>query len=414
MVTAEMSAFDREFVRFLKDPNERTNPYPFYRRMRERGPVYFSEQMDTWFVTGLEEVQVLTRHPAISNVPRRGVHGGDHSESRARRGISKQLLYIDPPLHTNLRGLASRLFLPRTVEVRRERIAEMVAEIVEEMGQKKEVEFLREIATQVPLLILCELLGLPPGDKEKFLYFTERYLALLEPTVSPEVEAAGERAYREFCEYIGPLIDASRAVGADDETLLGALASAEARGELSREDVENYLMFLVQGGHETTAGQLTNGLYLMLRHPDQWEKLREDPSCASTAVEEMVRFEGAPRNLVARWAASDLDIGGSHIAEGDRIVAILGAANRDPRVFDQPDRFDVTRAPNRHVGFGFGSHACLGAPLARVELQEFFRLLPQRLPSIELSSPVEWRPTWTFRIPAALRVKVVEISEPAP
>jgi cytochrome P450 len=397
--------FDEAVVDFLRDPESRVDPYPFYRRMREVDPVLHSPGLDMWIVTGYDETREVLRETRYSTAPRhaKGFRGVGEL-SRARRGISQQVLYAEPPEHPRLRGLINRTFLPRAMERRRDEIGAMVDAALDVMNGRDEVEFMSEVAAKVPMLITCGLLGIPESEAPRLLHWTEGYLALLEPDATPDVEEAGGRVFDEFAAFVAPLIG-ERLAGPDPgDDLLGELVAAERDGQLTREELENYALILMVGAHETTAGMLTNGVITLLAHEGAWQALAADPDLAPGAVEELLRFESPSRNAVPRYSSEDLEAGGHVIPAGEKIVCILGAANRDPRIFEEPERFDMTRSPNRHIGFGFGAHACVGAPLARIELQESFRRLPARFPDIALAGPVAWRPSWTLRIPLALRL----------
>ncbi len=397
------SLADRFFVEAMS-PAFRDDPYPHYERFR--GPNPLLRVADTiWFALGHGDVTNLLRHPGMST-----------DESHATTEIGKtgpgevktqSLLFMDPPDHTRLRTLVARAFTPRRIEGLRAATEAITAELLDAMvADRAPVDLIQAFAYPLPVRVICSLLCIPAADEAVFTGWSRGIARSLDPTVlrSAEIDAAIEQARSELRAYLGDLLEFRRRTPGDD--LLSGLAAVEADGDrISSGEVLSLAVLLLVAGHETTVNLIGNGVLALLRAPDQLALLRRSPERVSGAVDELLRFDG-PVQITQRIATEDMEVVGCKVHGGDEILLVLGAANRDPAVFAEPHRLDVTRDARRHVGFGGGIHHCLGAVLARMETQIALAALLDRFGRIELAGTPVRRPTFTLRglesLPVAL------------
>ena len=355
---------------------------------------------------------VLTRHDDVSQVIRdprfRVAFSREGSRSQLGDGaafayVSRRMSNYNPPDHTRLRSLVTKAFTVKRVESMRPHIQAIADELLDRVRARRQIDVLEALAHPLPSLIICEMLGVPEADRSRFSAWTEDIAFLIAFTIEPERLVAAERAAGEFMDYVRALIAARRNNLGDD--LLSALIAAEESGDrLSEDELVATVVFLFSAGHQTTRDLTGNALIGLLRHLDQRDLLAANPALLPEAVEECLRFD--PSVVVtARRPVEDVSIRGRRIPAGERVHLSLSAANRDPSVFVDPDRFDIKRQFKEHVTFGGGIHYCLGAALARVELQIIFGTLLRRYPRIRLAdAPIQWRKTITFRGPLALEV----------
>ena len=397
------SLADRFFVEAMS-PAFREDPYPHYERFRGTKPLL--RVADTiWFALGHGDVTNLLRHPGMST-----------DESHATTEIGKtgpgevktqSLLFMDPPDHTRLRNLVARAFTPRRIEGLRAATEAITAELLDAMvADRAPVDLIQAFAYPLPVRVICSLLGIPAADEAVFTGWSRGIARSLDPTIlrSAEIDAAIEQARRELRAYLGDLLEFRRRTPGDD--LLSGLAAVEADGDrISSGEVLSLAVLLLVAGHETTVNLIGNGVLALLRAPDQLAVLRRSPDLVGPAVDELLRFDG-PVQITQRIATEDMEVVGCKVRGGDEILLVLGAANRDPAVFAEPHRLDVTRDARRHVGFGGGIHHCLGAVLARMETQIALANLLDRFGRIELAGAPVRRPTFTLRglesLPVAL------------
>jgi cytochrome P450 len=397
------SLADRFFVEAMS-PAFRDDPYPHYERFRGAEPLL--RVADTiWFALGHGDVTNLLRHPGMST-----------DESHATTEIGKtgpgavktqSLLFMDPPDHTRLRNLVARAFTPRRIEGLRAATEAITAELLDAMvADRAPVDLIQAFAYPLPVRVICSLLGIPAADEAVFTGWSRGIARSLDPTIlrSAEIDAAIEQARRELRAYLGDLLEFRRKTPGDD--LLSGLAAVEADGDrISSGEVLSLAVLLLVAGHETTVNLIGNGVLALLRAPDQLAVLRRSPDLVGPAVDELLRFDG-PVQITQRIATEDMEVVGCKVRGGDEILLVLGAANRDPAVFAEPHRLDVTRDARRHVGFGGGIHHCLGAVLARMETQIALANLLDRFGRIELAGAPVRRPTFTLRglesLPVAL------------
>jgi cytochrome P450 len=360
--------------------------------LRERWPVVRSTAGD-FEILRYEHVEPLLRDPRM----RQALH-----RMLANQGIDSGPLYewwqliipaLDPPVHTRLRSLIGRALTPKQVEKVRPGIVELTHTLLDDvMAQGADaVDVLDGLCNELPLTVLCEMLGIAPGDQAVVEQWTVTVGLAFSAYLPPDLRREIEHAIVEFDAFTSELIDRRRADPGDD--LFSALVHAEEAGDrLSRPELQALLVNLLFAGHDTTRSTLSIMLWLLATHPDQLARLRADPRLIPNAVEEMVRYEPIISGI-PRIPTVDLDVGGVPIPAGSYVTLSVPSANRDPRQFRDPDRLDVTRADNHHLGFGRGVHHCVGANVARAELQEGLRVILERCPVIEsrTEAPV-WQP----------------------
>ena len=354
--------FDAEF---------RKNPYPLYHRFLEEDPVHESP-LGGLVLSRHEDAMSLLRDPRASSDFRKSPNFRQQVEAQgfdydAIMMESRSFLFLDPPDHTRLRGLVNKAFTPRVVEGLRPRIEQIVGRLIDAALEKGEVDVMEDIAYPLPVQIICDMLGVPVEDNARFRAWTNEAARSLDPdfALPPEEIERRQRTFEAMQGYFTDLVAHRRADPRDD--LISALIAAEDEGKtLTETELISTCILLLIAGHETTVNLIGNGTLQLLRHPGQLQKLRDDPSLIGTAVEELLRFD-PPVQLTGRLALEDMEFGGKTLKKGDQAVILIGAANRDPEQFTEPQRLDVTRTENRHLAFGMGVHFCLGAPLARVE-----------------------------------------------
>ena len=367
-------------------------PHDLFDRDRAAAPVRWVEHRPGdgyWSVTRYELVkEVLGDQPRFSSW-RGGISIKDSSE-RALDAQRQMLITMDPPEHTAHRLTVNRRFVPRSIEEWHERITAIAADTIDhavaEGGERRACDFVEAIAAEVPLIVIAELLGVTPEHRDRFHAWSDAVANSQDPEYAAS-DADVVRAIKEMSAYGLERVAERRAAPHDD--LLTAIAQAEVRGEpLDEVHQGQWFFLLLAAGNETTRNALSGSLIAFDEYRDQARLLGERPELLDSAVEEVLRWF-SPVHYFRRTATADTMLGGEHIAEGERVVVWLAAANRDPEVFDDPHRFDITRDPNPHLAFGYGTHFCLGAHLARLELRVTLPLLFERLPGLRLTGPPE-------------------------
>lgn len=291
--------------------------------------------------------------------------------------------FADPPKHTRLKKPVARAFLPAAVARLRPRIQDIVDDLIDAFPQSGEIDLLSSFALPLPLITICEYLGIPVADRPLFQEWS--YVLSQDPLQHPEADM--KRASAQFRDYFTALVAERRAELRDD--LLSTLIRARDAGELTEDELLSTILLLIIAGHKTVANMVGNGTLLLLRHPEQLAMLRADPRLIPSAIEEILRYEGSAAWASLRIAAQDLQLGGVAIPKGSFVHLSLSSAGHDPEAYDDPERFDVTRSPNRHLSFGHGTHFCIGAPLARLQGELAFGTLLRRLPRFELAVAAE-------------------------
>ena len=384
-------------------PDGRRDPYPRYARLRELAPIHRSA-LGFWVLTRYDDCQSVLRDPRFGKGDRRERREAMFSLSEEAaaaledlRSRAPSMLMLDPPDHTRLRGLVSKAFTPRTVERMRPHIERLLDDLLDGIDPGAgPCDVMQAVAFPLPVTVIGELLGVPPADRARFQPLVRASTALLELTVDTEQLLAAAAAGQEMGEYFsGLLADRRRKPG--DDLLSELLAVSEGGDTLSEGELISTAILLFGAGFETTTNLIGNGLLALLRHPSELARLRSDPGLIRSAVDELLRFD-SPVQLDGRMAAEDVTVAGTAIADGDFVVTLLGACNRDPSHFPDPDRLDLGRDDGPPLSFGSGIHYCLGAALARVEGQVVFDRLLERFPHMELATGgVDYRTSLTLR-----------------
>lgn len=379
-------------------PEFHANPYPFYHRLRAQEPVHQSS-MGFWVLTRYDDVVMVLRDPRFG---RQGFHSmlaGVYASPTNPDPLPPSMLFQDPPDHTRLRALVNKAFTPRVIEEMRPHIQDIVDGLVDRVQGTGTMDVIADLAYPLPVKVICEMLGVPAGDHETIRRWSADLARSLDAIGLPtdaEVREQGTQARRALGEYFRALIPERRRQPRAD--LLTALIAAEESGDrLTERELLAMCILLFVAGHETTVNLIGNGIFALLRHPAELQRLRQEPPLIASAVEEFLRYD-SPVQRTARIPTCDVEIEGHKIPHGAMVVAVIGAANRDPAHFSDPDRLDIARLANRHVAFGFGIHFCLGAPLARLEAQMAIGTLVQRAPHLRLATEApEWRESSTLR-----------------
>ena len=390
----------------LLDPQVLANPYPLYQRLRSQDPVHWDPFLHVWVVTRYTDVvQVLNEFSADRTpTPDQLTVMGLAALGPIAAVMVKQMLFLDAPKHTRLRGLASQAFTPRRVQVLRQHIQEITDRLIDAVLPAGRMDVIADLAEPLPAIVTAELLGVPAAHHQQLKLWSQDFAEMLgnfqhNPDRVPRILASVEGMTKYFR---AALIEQRGTAG---EGLLGALMNAEVDGDrLSDDEIIANVIVTMVGGQETTTNLIGNGTLALLRERVQLEKLRGDPSLIPSAVEELLRYE-SPSQHTARLAPDDVRLGDRVIRKRQAVIAVMGAANRDPARFPDPDTLDISRSDNRHVAFGWASHICFGAPLARIEGQIAFEALLRRFPDLQLrSGPLVWRPNLGLRGLTALPV----------
>ncbi|RZS29467.1 cytochrome P450 [Herbihabitans rhizosphaerae] len=388
------------------DPAFVADPYPAFAALREGAEVHRHDGLG---------LAVAVSHAACSAVLRDRSVGRVWTDATPPDAFEafnllhrNSLLESEPPRHTRLRRLISAAFARGHTERLRPRVQAIAAGMVDTLAAKIDgdgsADLLAELAGPLPIEVIGELLGVPPADRPLLQPWSNAIVKMYEYGLPPERAAAAERASAEFVDYLRTLARERAAHPGDD--LVSDLVSVSDDGEtLSEDELVGTAVLLLMAGHEATVNVIGNGVYALLRQRAEWDRLRADRTLVDTAVEELIRFD-APLQLFERTAAEDVTIAGHTVRRGEKIAALLGAAARDPKVFAEPDRLDVGRSPNPHLGFGGGIHYCVGAPLARVEIAAALEALADRLPTLRLAEEPRRRAEFVIRGWRTLRVTV--------
>ena len=366
-------------------PQLRANPYPLYDELRRKDPVHRMRLIDGWVLTNYEDVDMVLRdHRRFGN------------EGRDFGYIPYiSMLDLDPPAHTRIRGLVSRGFTPRSVSALEPRVRQRVDELLDALEGRDRIDLIQDFAFPLPVIVIAELLGVPPEDREQFNEWSNIAALTVDPLLNETQVRRVRQAIEELFEYFDGVAAARRKDPQDD--LVSVLANAEEDGErLSREDLLINLVLFLAAGNETTRNLIGNGTLALLRHPEQLQRLRDAPGLLDTAIDELLRYD-SPVQVDGRIVRESLEIGGKKIRPGQRVLCILGAANRDPAAFPDPDTLDIGREAGNHLAFGRGIHYCLGAPLARLEGRIAFEALLSRYQSLALAEEPRYRDQVTLR-----------------
>ena len=378
------------------------DPHSYFSVLRAHDPVHWNEKYRAWFIHRYDDVLDALRDSRFSSERIGAAYDRLTGDQKAQRQptydiLMDWLVFRDPPDHTRLRRLVSRAFTPRAVEAWRERINGVVDELIDDLSERGQFDLIEDFAYPIPAVVIAEMMGVPADDRDRFKDWSDDVMILVFGARGVgDRRARAQQGLIELSAYLGELVTHYRQRPADN--IISNLVEA-SEGDDSLEDPEivaNCVLFLF-GGHETTTNLIGNGMRVLLQHPDELKRLRDDPSLIKPGVEEILRFDG-PSKMEVRTLADEVELRGKTLPAGDMVYLVQHAANRDPEAFDQPDRFDVTRDPNNHIGFGFGLHFCLGASVARLEGTIALEALVRRLPNLELGpEPEVWVPTMLSR-----------------
>ena len=401
-----------DFDQALLTPAYLADPYPYYRALRDNDPVHWSPRMNAWVLTRYEDVFDALSDARLISGRRVETYANQlpGSTQPSLKPLFDQVDHwmgnMDPPNHTRLRKLVNKVFTPNMVEGLRPDIEQFVTELLDAIEAGGGLEFVGDFAYPLPAIVIANMLGVPPEDRNRFMRWSDdltAYVGTGQPDLAVAEEASQSAA--ELTDFFRQLAAQRRIDPRDD--LISSLVQLEDEGEtLTEWELLGMCGFLLVAGHETTMGLLSNGMLALLRNPNQLERLRHDVDLTASAVEEMLRFDSSIQHQT-RVASERMEMNDRMIEEGDRVIAFIGAANRDPEQFPNPDRFDIARSPNKHLAFGYGIHFCLGAPLARLEAQIAFPMILKRFPQLQLKpEPFKNRLHTSNRNPLTLPLEI--------
>jgi cytochrome P450 len=393
------------------DPAFVANPYPAYAELRERGPIHRYEPTNQWLIPRYEDVNGLLRDRRFG---RTYLHLGTHREMGRPEDpdytdafwwlIRNGILDMEPPDHTRVRRLVAKAFTPRRVEELRPTVQSIMNSLVDRVAGAGEVDLISALAEPLPVTVIAELLGIPERDRHHLRPWSAEICRMYELAPTEEDGRAASKAALEFSAYLRELIGERRRNPTGD--LISGLVEVVDQGErLSEDEMIGTCVLVLNAGHEATVNVTGNGWWSLFRNPDQLELLRREPELLAKAVEELMRYD-TPLQMFERWVLEDVEIHGVEVSKGSELALLFGSANHDPDVYGRPDELDVTREHNPHMSFGAGIHFCLGAPLARVELQTSFGTLLRRFPNMELVEEPGWKPNYIIRGLRELRVRL--------
>jgi pimeloyl-[acyl-carrier protein] synthase len=402
MVTSDASL---SLVRLL-EPEVLANPYPLYRKLRSEDPVHWDRFLQTWVVTRYADVMEVLHAFSADRTPT--------PEQLSAMSLSvlnpiatvmvKQMLFMDPPTHTRLRGLASAAFTPQRVRALHAHIQEIADNLLDKVQARGRMDVIADFAAPLPAIVTAEMLGVPTDDHVDLKRWSADFAEMLgnfqhNPDRVSRVLASTNKLVGYFQDTICKMRDHPR------EGLVYSFMTAQVDGDrLSEEEIVANCIVTMVGGQETTTNLIGNGLLALLRHREQLDQLRSDPALIPSAVEELLRYE-SPSQHTGRIARDDVEMGGKQIRKGQAVMAVMAAANRDPERFPDPDQLILDRKDNKHLAFGWSSHFCFGAPLARMEGQIAFETMLRRLTNLQLvPGPLIWRENSGLRGLTALPV----------
>ena len=376
----------------------RRDPFPLYDRLRDDSPVLHDPRTDVWMLFDYESARrAMHDHDAFSSEP-----------LTVGRPRPEWFVFFDPPHHTRMRALVSRAFTPRAVAALEPRIRWLSRALLDRSIERGEMDLAADFSIPLPTLVIAEMLGVPVADRPRFKRWSDAMLRLGHTLfANPEAEQAS-REYRaisgEMQDYVSRLIGDRRAVPQDD--LLTRLVRAEVEGErLTEREILGFVQLLLVTGQETTTNLVNNAVLCLAENPDQLARLRAEPALLPAAVEEVLRYR-SPVQWMFRFARREVQLHGQAVPAGAMVLPMIGAANRDPRAFADPARFDVARDPNPHLAFGHGLHFCIGAPLARLEARIALAGLLERLQGLELAEPGPWEPRAALHVHGPARLPI--------
>lgn len=399
-----MDASDERLTRF--DPSDAAfiaDPYPVLNDLREQTPIFWNDASQQWMLTRFDDIAGTLRDRRLG---RAYTHRYTHAEFGRPEPDQRwnsfheheewSLLALEPPDHTRLRRLVQKVFTPRAVNRLADEIGASAGDLLDRCGELDTFDLLADYAQPFSVGVICSMLGVPKSDAGRLLDWSHAIVKMYELDADDATKAAANRAAAEFIEYTRALIAEKRR--RPDGLLVSELALVEDGGDtLTEPEIVSTTMVLLEAGHEATVNTLGNGFRALMHHPDQWRRLTSGDVTPAAAVEELLRWD-SPLQMFERWVLEDgVEIAGRQLGVGDEVAMLFGAAQRDPRRFDEPDRFDIGRNDTAHVGFGGGIHFCVGAPLARLELAASIAGIVERFPGLTLAAEPEYHPTFVIR-----------------
>jgi len=393
-----------------KDPHFYQNPYPYYEKIRAEAPIFYWEDFKVWCFVNHADVNAVLRSRKFGTQI-------DHLASRETLGLapipehtkvfadmdSNGILGMEPPRHTQIKSLVQKSFVGREIGGFKPRIEELAHQLIDNIQKQKSTNLLESFATPIPITIITEMLGVPTEMSGQLLAWSHAMVRMYHLGHTQQDETNAVTATLEFSAYLKKYVTLRRSDPQDD--LITQLIEVQEEGsKLTEEELIANCVLLLNAGHEATVNVIGNGVYALLKHPDQLQRLREEPTLIDSAVEEMLRYD-TPLHFFKRWVLDDTEIGGNSFPFKTQVAVLLGAANHDPAVFDFPDQLDITRKKNPHISFGGGIHFCVGAPLARLELQTAIPILLERLPDLRLKTEPRFANTYHFRALESLMVE---------
>lgn len=380
------------------------NPYPVYSELRAQGPVHWNEEFcgGAWLLTDYADVMHALRDPAFSTRRAGGwanTAGIDASVrlTEFKRIFSRALLFVDGRQHSRLRRAMIAGFRPALLESFRPRIERIVDELIDTLAQETEADFIARFARELPARVIAGLLGVDESDRQLFFSWSDDIAAFVSsPTPTMEIALRAQKSLLALCEYFQAVLPQRRHDRKSD--LISLLIEAEEQGLIvTTKELLAQCCTLLFAGHETTRNLLGSGLYTLLQHPQQLQQLRGNPALLGSALKEMLRFE-TPVQYTGRRMKVDMELHGHTLKKGDLVILLIGAANRDPKRFSDPDRFDISRDEGNHLAFGYGPHVCIGATLTYLEAEVAFGALLRRFPELQLATDTaEWLENTLYR-----------------
>jgi cytochrome P450 len=387
MVVANDTQVEDPFVPLT--PEKLENPYPYYARLRENAPVWFSNEGGYWLISRYEDVNAILRDIHYSK-KMTNAKGVDKLIARfldprlfgMMQTRQHSMLQQDPPDHTRLRGLVNKAFTPKMVEELRPHIESISASLIDAVADKGKMDLIADYAFPLPVTVISEMLGIPTADRDKIKHLARPITEAFDIEASKEGLLRAKDASEAFINYLKPLVAERRKNPKGD--LISQLIAAEEEGNrLTEQELFANLVLILLAGHETTVNLIGNGMVALMRHPDQLKKLQENPSLIGSAIDEVLRYDSSVQ-LARRVVMEDVEIHGQTMRKGDMCTLMIGSANHDPAQFPDPEKFDITRTDNKYLSFGAGIHHCLGSSLAHAEGEIAITQLLTRLPNIKL------------------------------
>src|SRR2546428_585574 len=397
----------------LLDPEVLANPYPLYRRLREEAPVYWDPYLHAWVVTRYEDVITVLHRFSANRTPTAEQFAamGMGELGPIAQMMTKQMLFMDAPAHTRLRSLASTAFTPARVEALRNHIRGILEELLEPLLQRGHMDVINDLAAPLPAIVTAEMLGVPTSDCDRLKAWSADFAEVLGNFQhNPDRTSRTLKCVEEMTDYFRDAIRAQETH--PREGLINSFMTAEIDGDrLTEEEIIANCIVTMVGGQETTTNLIGNGVLTLIKNPVEMQRLRDDLSLIPTAVEELLRYE-SPSQQTARICPEDTELGSKSIRKGQAVIALMAAGNRDPERFADPDRLDITRADNRHLAFGWASHFCFGAALARIEGQLTFEVIARRTANLALApnQSIVWRDNLGLRGLTALQITFDEVA----